>query len=89
MYKTMNSNKQLIRSNFIDIRDSNYDLISLYRKSIINNNKLRLYISPELYKNYEENVYSILDEYLYGETENQEIVKNHFYETIKIIINSL
>jgi len=89
MYKTMNSNKQLIRSNFIDIRDSNYDLISLYRKSIINNNKLRLYISPELYRNYEENVYSILDEYLYGEAENQEIVKNHFYETIKIIINSL
>lgn len=85
----MNSNKQLIRSNFIDIRDSNYDLISLYRKSIINNNKLRLYISPELYRNYEENVYSILDEYLYGEAENQEIVKNHFYETIKIIINSL
>jgi hypothetical protein len=85
----MNSNKQLLKSNFIDIRDSNYDLISLYRKSIINNNKLRLYISPELYRNYEENVYSILDEYLYGEAENQEIVKNHFYETIKTIINCL
>jgi hypothetical protein len=85
----MNSNKQLLKSNFIDIRDSNYDLISLYRKSIINNNKLRLYISPELYRNYEENVYNILDEYLYGEAENQEIVKNHFYETIKTIINCL
>jgi hypothetical protein len=85
----MSSNKQLVRSNFIEIRDSNYDLISLYRKSIKNNNKLQLYISHELYRNYEENVYSILDEYLYGEAESQEIVKNHFYETIKIIINNL
>jgi hypothetical protein len=85
----MSSNKQLLKSSFIEIRDSNYDLISLYRKSIRNNNKLQLYISPELYRNYEENVYSILDEYLYGEAESQEIVKNHFYETIKIIINNL
>jgi len=85
----MSSNKQLLRSNLIEIRDSNYDLISLYRKSIRNNNKLQLYISPELYRNYEENVYSILDEYLYGEAESQEIVKTHFYDTIKIIINNL
>ena len=67
----MSSNKQLLKSSFIEIRDSNYDLISLYRKSIRNNNKLQLYISPELYRNYEENVYSILDEYLYGEAESQ------------------
>jgi predicted RNA-binding protein associated with RNAse of E/G family len=85
----MSSNKQMLKSNLIEIRDSNYDLISLYRKSIRNNNKLQLYISPELYRNYEENVYSILDEYLYGEAESQEIVKNHFYDTIKIIINNL
>jgi predicted RNA-binding protein associated with RNAse of E/G family len=85
----MSCNKQLLRTNFIEIRDSNYDLISLYRKSIRNNNKLQLYISPELYRNYEDNVYSILDEYLYGEAESQEIVKHHFYETIKVIINNL
>jgi hypothetical protein len=79
----------MIKSNFNDILDSNYDLISLYRKSIRNNNKLQLYLSPELYRNYEDNVYNILDEYLYGEVESQEIIKNHFYETIKIIINNL
>jgi hypothetical protein len=84
------SYKQILKSNLIEIRDSNYDLISLYRKSIRNNNKLQLYISPELYRNYEEDVYTILDEYLYGEiAERQDIVKNHFYETIKIIINNL
>jgi len=85
----MSCNRQMIKSNFNEILDSNYDLISLYRKSIRNNNKLQLYLSPELYRNYEENVYSILDEYLYGEAESQEIVKHHFYETIKVIINNL
>jgi hypothetical protein len=81
--------KEILKNNLFILYNSNYDLLTLYRNSIKYNNSLRIYIKDDLYKCYEQEIYNVLDEYLYGELENQENVKKSFYQTIKIIIQNL
>ena len=72
------SSKQTLKYNLIDIYNSNdtYDLISLYRKLRIYNDKIRLYTTEDIYENYISELYNILDEYMYGTGEFNNDAKN-------------
>jgi hypothetical protein len=70
--------KQTLKLNLINIYNTNdtYDLISLYRKLRIYNDKIRLYTTEDIYENYIAELYNILDEYMYGDDEFNNEVKN-------------
>lgn len=66
----------------------NYSIISLYRKLLTFNDKLKLYLSPETYTNYTTELYNIIDNYLYDDTlTNNEISKS--INNIYIIITNI
>jgi hypothetical protein len=70
--------KQTLKYNLLDIYNSNdtYDLISLYRKLNIYNEKIRLYTNDIIYNNYIIELYNLLDEYMYGDGELNNDAKN-------------
>jgi len=70
--------KQTLKLNLINIYNTNdtYDLISLYRKLRIYNDKIRLYTNEDIYENYIAELYNILDEYMYGDDEFNNEAKN-------------
>ena len=70
--------KQTLKHNLLDIYNLNdtYDLISLYRKLTIYNDKIRLYTNDIIYNNYITELYNLLDEYMYGDGELNNYAKN-------------
>ena len=70
--------KQTLKHNLLDIYNLNdtYDLISLYRKLTIYNDKIRLYTNDIIYNNYITELYNLLDEYMYGDGESNNDAKN-------------
>ena len=70
--------KQTLKHNLLDIYNLNdtYDLISLYRKLTIYNDKIRLYTNDIVYNNYITELYNLLDEYMYGDGESNNDAKN-------------
>ena len=70
--------KQTLKHNLLDIYNLNdtYDLISLYRKLNIYNDKIRLYTNDIVYNYYITELYNLLDEYMYGDGESNNDAKN-------------
>lgn len=85
--------KQTLKSNLINIYNSNdsYDLITLYRKLRIYNDKVRLYTRDDIYQNYISELYNILDEYMYGESDSDFITnaKNNCLISLQKVIKYL
>jgi hypothetical protein len=85
--------KQTLKSNLINIYNSNasYDLITLYRKLRIYNDKVRLYTRDDIYQNYISELYNILDEYMYGENDSDFITnaKNNCLISLRKVIKYL
>lgn len=80
--------KQTLKHNLLNIYNLNetYDLISLYRKLRIYNDKVRLYTTEEIYENYIAELYNILDEYMYGDGETYKISKNKCCVALRKVI---
>lgn len=83
-----NVSKQALKNNLINIYNSNhtYDLISLYRKLRIYNDKIRLYSREDIYENYITELYNILDEYMYGDGEFNNDAKNKCCIAVRKVI---
>jgi hypothetical protein len=85
--------KQTLKSNLITIYNSNgsYDLITLYRKLRIYNDKIRLYTRDDIYQNYISELYNILDEHMYGENDIDFIndAKNNCLISLRKVIKCL
>jgi hypothetical protein len=86
------SSKQTLKLNLINIYNSNdtYDLISLYRKLRIYNDKIRLYTKDDnIYENYIAELYNILDEYMYGDGEYSNDAKNKCCNALRKVIKNI
>ena len=83
-----NVSKQALKNNLINIYNSNdtYDLISLYRKLRVYNDKIRLYSREDIYENYITELYNILDEYMYGDGEFNNDAKNKCCIAVRKVI---
>lgn len=68
-----------------------YDLISLYRNLLKYNKDIRRFINNnELYEKYINELYNIIDEYAYGNENNDiEKIKDDFIIIIQKVINNL
>ena len=81
-------NKRELKNKLLNIYENkeNYTIISLYRELLIYNNKIQIYVSSDIYDNYINELYDIVDTYLYN-TENIEDVNNINNCLYGIIIN--
>lgn len=81
-------NKRELKNKLLNIYENkeNYTIISLYRELLIYNNKIQIYVSSDIYDNYINELYDIVDTYLYN-TENIEDVNNINDCLYGIIIN--
>jgi hypothetical protein len=85
---SLNVSKQVLKNNLINIYNSNdtYDLISLYRKLRVYNDKIRLYSREDIYENYITELYNILDEYMYGDEKFYNDAKNKCCIAVRKVI---
>jgi hypothetical protein len=83
--------RQNLKQNLTTIYNfhDNDDLISLYRKLRIHNDNIRLYTNDSIYQMYITELYSILDEYMYGDGNEDNIVKNKCYMVLRKVIKSI
>lgn len=83
--------KQTLKSNLINIYilNNTYDLITLYRKLRIYNDKIRLYTRDDIYQNYISELYNILDEYMYGNGDFTNNAKNNCLISLRKVIKYL
>jgi hypothetical protein len=81
-------NKRELKNKLLNIYENkeNYTIISLYRELLIYNNKIQIYVSSDIYDNYINELYDIVDTYLYN-TENIEDINNINDCLYGIIIN--
>lgn len=81
-------NKRELKNKLLNIYENkeNYTIISLYRELLIYNNKIQIYVSSDIYDNYINELYDIVDTYLYN-TENIEDSNNINNCLYGIIIN--
>ena len=81
-------NKRELKNKLHNIYENkeNYTIISLYRELLIYNNKIQIYVSSDIYDNYINELYDIVDTYLYN-TENIEDSNNINNCLYGIIIN--
>lgn len=82
-------NKRELKNKLLNIYENkeNYTIISLYRELLIYNNKIQIYVSSDIYDNYINELYDIVDTYLYN-TENIEDNNNNINDCLYgIIIN--
>ena len=81
-------NKRDLKNKLLNIYENkeNYTIISLYRELLIYNNKIQIYVSSDIYDNYINELYDIVDTYLYN-TENIEDINNINDCLYGIIIN--
>lgn len=82
------SSKQTLKTNLINIYNYNdtYDLITLYQKLRIHNDKIRIYTREDIYENYISELYNILDEYMYGDGEFNNDAKNKCCMAVRKVI---
>ena len=83
------SKKQDLKYELLNIYNNkeNYTLISLYRELLIYNKKIQIYVSNDIYDSYINELYNIIDTYLY-DYDNIEDYKC-IYNCINIIIANL
>jgi hypothetical protein len=81
-------NKRELKNKLLNIYENkeNYTIISLYRELLIYNNKIQIYVSSDIYETYINELYDIVDTYLYN-TENIEDINNINDCLYGIIIN--
>lgn len=83
------SQKDYLKNYIINIIDNNKektDFISLYRELLSYNNKIRIYLSFDNYENYLNELYNIIDTYLYSYDSN---IINDSINKIYIIIYNM
>jgi hypothetical protein len=88
---TVVSKKQNLKNNLLNIINNNkenYSIVSLYRELLLNNNNIRIYLSTDDYTIYINELYNIIDTYLYSENDNMTIINNSINQ-IYIIINNM
>jgi len=85
------SNRQNLKQSLTTIYNFNEtdDLIALYRKLRIHNDNIRLYTNETIYQNYINELYSILDEYMYGDGENDKNSRIKCCMAVRKVIKSL
>lgn len=66
---SVSSKKQDLKYDLLNIYNNkeNYTLISLYRELLIYNKKIQIYVSNDIYDNYINELYNIVDTYLYDQ----------------------
>lgn len=86
---SVSSKKKDLKYELLNIYNNkeNYTLISLYRELLIYNNKIQIYVSNDIYDSYTNELYNIIDTYLY-DTENIEDY-NRMYNCLNTIIANL
>jgi hypothetical protein len=88
---TVVSKKQNLKNNLLNIINNNkenYSIVSLYRELLLFNNNIRIYLSTDDYTIYINELYNIIDTYLYSENDNKTIINNSINQ-IYIIINNM
>jgi hypothetical protein len=88
---TVVSKKQNLKNNLLNIINNNkenYSIVSLYRELLLFNNNIRIYLSTDDYTIYINELYNIIDTYLYSENDNMTIINNSINQ-IYIIINNM
>jgi hypothetical protein len=88
---TVVSKKQNLKKNLLNIINNNkenYSIVSLYRELLLFNNNIRIYLSTDDYTIYINELYNIIDTYLYSENNNMTIINNSINQ-IYIIINNM
>ena len=88
---TVVSKKQNLKNNLLNIINNNkenYSIVSLYREVLLFNNNIRIYLSTDDYTIYINELYNIIDTYLYSENDNMTIINNSINQ-IYIIINNM
>jgi len=88
---TIVSKKQNLKKNLLNIINNNkenYSIVSLYRELLLFNNNIRIYLSTDDYTIYINELYNIIDTYLYSENDNMTIINNSINQ-IYIIINNM
>ena len=88
---TVVSKKQNLKNillNIINNNKENYSIVSLYRELLLFNNNIRIYLSTDDYTIYINELYNIIDTYLYSENNNMTIINNSINQ-IYIIINNM
>ena len=88
---TVVSKKQNLKNillNIINNNKENYSIVSLYRELLLFNNNIRIYLSTDDYTIYINELYNIIDTYLYSENDNMTIINNSINQ-IYIIINNM
>jgi len=88
---TVVSKKQNLKKNLLNIINNNkenYSIVSLYRELLLFNNNIRIYLSTDDYTIYINELYNIIDTYLYSENDNMTIINNSINQ-IYIIINNM
>jgi|688.fasta_scaffold1688633_1 hypothetical protein len=86
---TVVSRKQDLKNLMLDAiqnNKENYSIVSLYRELLVFNDKIRIYLSTDQYEIYINELYNIMDTYLYG---NDDTIINNSINQIHIIINNL
>jgi hypothetical protein len=83
------SKKQDLKDSIIDTIQKNKDIINLYRELLVFNNKIKIYLSQDAYDTYINELYNIIDTYLYSDTNSN--IKNISISINKIyiIINAM
>jgi hypothetical protein len=83
------SKKQDLKDTIIDTIQKNKDIINLYRELLVFNNKIKIYLSQDAYDTYINELYNIIDTYLYSDTNSN--IKNISISINKIyiIINAM
>ena len=86
---TVVSRKQDLKNLMLDAiqnNKENYSMVSLYRELLVFNDKIRIYLSTDQYEIYINELYNIMDTYLYG---NDDTIINNSINQIYIIINNM
>lgn len=72
--------------NTIKNNKENYTIVILYRELLAFNSKIRIYLATDIYDSYINELYNIMDTYLYG---SEDINLNESIEKIYTIINDM
>jgi hypothetical protein len=86
---TVVSRKQDLKNLMVDAiknNKENYSMVSLYRELLVFNDKIKIYLSTDQYEIYINELYNIMDTYLYG---NDDTTIHNSINQIYIIINNM
>jgi len=84
----VSSKKQNLKNSILNIIQKNKDIsISLYRELLIFNDIIKIYLSNDIYDIYINEIYNIIDTYLYND--NHKNIIDTSIDKIYIIINNM